>query len=74
MVPPPNDPRWTSFVQGRKDYSLKCLASRIMYGQAKLLAKRDPALAIKLAYEFFLKNESLASEDLRTILGPDPHV
>jgi hypothetical protein len=73
MLPPPNDPRWTEFVQGRKELQLKCLASRIMYGQARLLAKRDPNQAVRLAYEYFLKNETLAAEDLKLVLGKDPH-
>ncbi len=73
MLPPLNDPRWTEFVQGQKDFNLKCLASRIMYGQAKILARRDPAQAVKLAYEYFLKNEALAAEDLKVILGKDHH-
>jgi hypothetical protein len=68
-VPPTTDPRWAEFVKGRRDYPLKCLASRIMYGQAKILAQRDPAQAIRLAYEYFQKNEALAAEDLRMVFG-----
>ncbi|HEY5956344.1 MAG TPA: hypothetical protein VIV60_07330 [Polyangiaceae bacterium] len=66
-VPPTSDPRWNDFVQGKNEYTLKCLASRIMYGQAKLLAQRDPGQAIRLAYEYFQKNEALAAEDLTTV-------
>ncbi len=66
-VPPLSDPRWTEFVQGQRNYQLKCLASRIMYGQVKLLAHRDPAQAIRLAQEYFAKNETLAADDLRII-------
>jgi hypothetical protein len=44
-----------------------------MYGQAKLLAKRDTAMAVKLAYEYFLKNESLAYDDLQLVLGKEAH-
>jgi len=73
MVPPLSDPRWAEFVQGRRELPLKCLASRIMYGQAKLLAKRDTAMAVKLAYEYFLKNESLAYDDLQLVLGKEAH-
>ncbi len=52
---------------------MKCLASRIMYGQVKLLAKRDPAQAIRLAHEYFQKNEALAADDLRMVFGPEQH-
>ena len=72
-VPPITDPRWTEFIQSRRDYPLKCLATRIMYGQAKLLAQRDPAQAIRLAYEYFQKNEALAAQDLQTVFGRGPH-
>ncbi len=72
-VPPTTDPRWNEFVRCERDYPMKCLASRIMYGQVKLLAKRDPAQAIRLAYEYFKKNEALAADDLRMIFGPEPH-
>jgi len=68
MKPPPiNDPRWGNFVQSEREYPLKCLASRIMYGQVKLIAKRDPDQAIRLAYEYFQKNEALAADDLRLV-------
>lgn len=66
-VPPTTDPRWNDFVQGRREYPLKCLASRIMYGQVKLVAQRDPAQAIRLAFEYFQKNEALAAEDLLAV-------
>lgn len=66
-VPPTTDPRWNDFVQGRREYPLKCLASRIMYGQVKLVAQRDTAQAIRLAYEYFQKNEALAADDLRVV-------
>lgn len=72
MVPPPSDPRWSEFVHGRKNFPFKCLASRIMYGQARVLAKRDPDQAVRLAYEYFLKNESLAGDDLRAIFDKEP--
>jgi hypothetical protein len=72
-VPPPTDPRWSDFVQGRTDYQLKCLASRIMYGQVKLLAQRDPGQAIRLAHEYFSKNEMLAAEDLRVVFERGSH-
>lgn len=52
---------------------MKCLASRIMYGQVKILAKRDAAQAIRLAYEYFQKNEALAADDLRMVFGPEKH-
>src|SRR5512133_1531231 len=65
-VPPATDPRWGEFVQCSRDYRFKCLASRIMLGQVRLLAQRDPKRAAQLAYEFFVKNESLAAEDLQT--------
>jgi hypothetical protein len=66
-VPPINDPRWSAFVRCEKEYALKCLASRIMYGQVKVIAKRDPSQAIRLAYEYFQKNEALAADDLRMV-------
>jgi hypothetical protein len=66
-VPPITDPRWAEFIAGQRNYPLKCLASRIMYGQVKLLAQRDPTQAISLAYEYFQRNQALAAEDLRTI-------
>lgn len=66
-VPAVIDPRWVDFVQGKRAYPLKCLASRIMYSQVRLVAKRDVPQAIRLAYEYFQKNEKLAAEDLRTI-------
>jgi hypothetical protein len=40
-----------------------------MYGQARVLAKRDPEQAIQLAYEYFLKNQSLAADDLVAVFG-----
>lgn len=40
-----------------------------MLGQVRLLAQRDPKRAAQLAYEFFVKNESLAAEDLQTVFG-----
>jgi hypothetical protein len=72
-VPPATDPRWSEFVLGHRDYPLKCLASRIMYGQVKIVAQRDPNRAIRLAYEYFRKNEVLAADDLRTIFEQAPH-
>jgi len=44
-----------------------------MYGQVKIVARRDPELAIRLAYEFFQKNQVLAADDLRTVFGPEQH-
>jgi len=72
-VPPLTDPHWAVFVQGHREYPLKCLASRIMYGQVKILAQRDPQQAIRLAHEYFLKNETLAAEDLQTVFGGGPN-
>jgi hypothetical protein len=43
-----------------------------MYGQVRLIAKRDPTQAIRLAYEYFHKNEALAADDLRLIF-PEKH-
>ena len=70
-VPPATDPRWAEFVRSERELPLKCLASRIMYGQVKIVARRDPNLAIRLAYEYFLKNEVLAADDLRIVFGPE---
>ena len=72
-VPPATDPRWNAFVRSERAFPLKCLASRIMYGQVKIVARRDPDLAIRLAYEFFEKNQVLAAEDLRIVFGPEQH-
>lgn len=71
-VPAVIDPRWVDFVQAKRAYPLKCLASRIMYSQVRLVAKRDVPQAIRLAYEYFQKNEKLAAEDLRTIFQQGP--
>ncbi len=60
-------------MSGQRDYPLKCLATRIMYGQIKLLARRDPDYAIRLAHDFFLRNETLAAEDLRTVFYGGVH-
>ena len=70
-VPPATDPRWNAFVRSEREFPLKCLASRIMYGQVKIVARRDPDLAIRLAYEFFQKNHLLAADDLRIVFGPE---
>lgn len=72
-VPPITDPRWSEFISGRRNYELKCLASRIMYGQVKLLAQRDPPHAVRMAYEYFQRNEALAAEDLRLIFESTSH-
>jgi hypothetical protein len=69
-VPPATDPRWNEFVRSEREFQLKCLASRIMHGQVKIVARRDPELAIRLAYEFFQKNQVLAADDLCTVFGP----
>jgi len=70
-VPPATDPRWNAFVRSERAFPLKCLASRIMYGQVKILARRDPELAIRLAHEYFQKNEVLAAGDLCIVFGPE---
>jgi hypothetical protein len=40
-----------------------------MYGQARVLAKRDPEQAIRLAYDYFQRNQGLAAEDLVAVFG-----
>jgi len=72
-VPPLSDPRWTDFVTGRHDYQFSCLASRIMYGQVKILARRDPAHAIRMAWDYFHRNEKLAAGDIQAVFGSEPH-
>jgi len=71
-VPAVIDPRWVDFVKGKRAYPLKCLASRIMYSQVRLVAKRDVIQAVRLAYEYFQKNEKLAADDLRAIFQQGP--
>jgi hypothetical protein len=68
-LPPLTDPCWADFIRGDRDYPFKCLASRIMYGQVKVVGQRDPAHAIRLAYEYFQRNEALAAEDLQIVFG-----
>jgi hypothetical protein len=72
-IPPATDPRWNAFIRSEREFPLKCLASRIMYGQVRIVARRDPDLAIRLACEYFQKNQVLAADDLRTVLGPESH-
>jgi len=69
MVPPETDPRWVNFVTNTRDYELSCLATRIMHGQVKLIARKDVDMAVRVAREFFIRNELLASEDLRAVMG-----
>ncbi len=72
-VPPASDPRWNEFVTGRRAYQFSCLASRIMYGQVKILAKRDPARAILLAWDYFNRNAKLAAQDIQAVFGSEAH-
>ena len=72
-LPPITDPRWDNFIKGSSEFQFSCLASRIMYGQVRILARRDPEQAKLMAWDYFQRNEKLAAQDLQAVFGSEAH-
>ena len=73
MVAPKTNPKWKDVVLHPDRYTFKCLATRMLLTRIRLM---DPATsvakteqAIGTLYDFFVKNEAIAREDLQQIFG-----
>lgn len=72
MIPPVNDPHWEPLVKGTKQYAFKLLALKILMGRIVASTKKDPssdnvAKCINEVRAFFVKNETIAQNDINLI-------
>lgn len=75
-VPPKKDPRWTDIVTGKKTYTLKFLAAKILLGRLVRSVKDDSSpgnisAAVDQLHAIFTKNAESPSvkDDLKTIFN-----
>ena len=75
-VPPKNNPKWADVVTGKKTYTLKFLAAKILLGRVVRTVSASPTPdnvrdAVDQLHAVYLKNEAIPSvqDDLKTIFG-----
>lgn len=73
MVPSVNDPKWKKAIEKRSTFDFKSLATKMLFMRVDLLvgdggdaAKVQEAIGI--LHGFFVKNETIAADDLNQIL------
>lgn len=72
MIPQKSSPVWNELVSSAKDYQLSGLATKIMLMRVRQIVKNDSSKiqeAIDAAYDFFVKNNEVVSDDIKKIFG-----
>lgn len=72
MLPHKTDPRWEKIVTSDRDVTLNNLATKMLLTRVRMLVKQDRSAnkikeAINIAYDFFLKNESIVKADIEIL-------
>jgi hypothetical protein len=72
MLPEKNDPRWEKIITSDRDVALNNLATKMLLTRVRMLVKQDSSdakikEAINIAYDFFLKNESIVKADIEIL-------
>ena len=72
MVPLKTNDKWKSLVSGELDHNFKCVPAGLMLSRLKREAKKDNSssninILIDEAYNFFIKYESILTEDIKQI-------
>ncbi|WP_028580483.1 hypothetical protein [Desulfogranum japonicum] len=75
-IPPKTNPGWKEIVTGKKAFSLKFLAAKILLGRLVRTVKTDPSpdsvsAAIDELHALYTKNAATksAQDDIKTIFG-----
>ncbi len=75
-VPPRDNPKWEEIITGKKTYTLKFLAAKILLGRLTRTVKADSApanvsAAVDELHALYTKNAATqsAKDDLKTIFG-----
>lgn len=74
MIPPITDPKWQTLISNVESIPVTNLATKFLISRLKLLTTFEKSEAtkqkgIKLAYDFFVKNESIVKDDIKLIFG-----
>jgi len=74
MIPSKTDPRWKALISNAESIPVTNLATKFMMSRLKLIttfenSEATKQEAIKLAYDFFVKNESTVKNDIKLIFG-----
>jgi hypothetical protein len=74
MLPTITHPIWKEIVLGKKQFQFRLLAAKIMMSRILLSTKNDPSpqnvdKCVNEVYEFFVKNEKIAQNDIKQMLG-----
>jgi hypothetical protein len=74
MIPPITDPKWQTLISNVGSIPVTNLATKFLISRLKLLttfekSEETKQEGIKLAYDFFVKNESIVKDDIKLIFG-----
>ncbi len=74
MIPPKTDPRWAKLINNLGSVDVTNLVTKMLMTQLKFFmsweqseAKKQEA--INIAYDFFVKNETIVKDDVKVIFG-----
>jgi hypothetical protein len=75
-IPPKTKPQWAEIVTGKKTYTLKFLAAKILLGRIVRTVASDPSKAnvdnaVNQLFDIYQKNANTPSvaEDMKAIFG-----
>jgi hypothetical protein len=72
MVPLRTNEKWKALVSGEMNHSFKCVPAGLMLSRLKRESQKDNSMTninnlIDEAYNFFIKYESILTEDIKEI-------
>lgn len=73
IIPPKTNSYWKTLILGEDIPQLHALPTKLLLMRVRLLARdKTPQKieeAIEIAYDFFLKNQSIVQEDIKILFG-----